>query len=218
MAERIDIRNKLPHNNNAPKRAVGKITKIIVHHDGVEVKGDYDPIARYKQHANYHINKDWNGDGKKDGSGIMYHFTIDWKGRVYITRNFEETLWHCGNYQVNLASIAICLDGNFEVQQPTKEQLTSLKELLINLSTQHPEFPADFNDIFGHREISSTACPGKNLLPFVQEIRNKKGQIDIPGEKDEEKEQLRAENEELKRKLQKAHDRINKAKQILEGN
>ena len=57
-------------------------------------------------------------------------------------------------------------------QKPTREQLEALQQLLVNLCTKHPEFPADQNDVFGHREISSTACPGNELFPYVVQFRN----------------------------------------------
>jgi len=109
----------------------------------------------------------------------MYHYTIDREGNLYFCRNLGEALWHCGDYRKNLESIAICLDGHLTNQKPSKAQLVTLAEFLTGLSTQHPEFPASFKDIFGHREISATNCPGDNLIKFVQDFREKKGQINI---------------------------------------
>jgi len=65
---------------------------------------------------------------------------------------------------------------------PTREQYEALKQLLDWLCTQNPQFPADQNDVFGHREVSDsyTACPGDLLLPFVQEYRNTNGNPNIP--------------------------------------
>jgi len=174
-----DIRKQLAYRNIAPHRKISDIKFIILHHDAVEVTPNYDPLVRYKSEAKFHYNKDWNGDGKADGSGIMYHYKIDYDGNLYFCRNLGEALWHCGNYQKNLESIAICLDGHLTNQKPSKAQLVTLAEFLRGLSTQHPEFPASFKDIFGHREISATNCPGDNLIKFVQDFREKKGQINV---------------------------------------
>lgn len=174
-----DIRHQLIYRDTAPHRAINTIKFIVVHHDAVEAPTDYDPLALYKREANGHYHKDWDGDGKADGSGLMYHYKIDRKGNIYFCRNLDEALWHCGNYTKNLQSIAICLDGHLTNQLPTKAQLLSLKEFLTGLCTQHPEFPADFDDVFGHREISATNCPGDNLIKFVQDFRNKGGQVNV---------------------------------------
>jgi len=174
-----DIRNQLIYRDTAPHRAINTIKFIVVHHDAVEAPADYDPLALYKREADHHYHKDWDGDGKADGSGLMYHYKIDRKGNIYFCRNLDEALWHCGNYTKNLQSLAICLDGHLTNQLPTKAQLLSLKEFLTGLCTQHPEFPADFDDVFGHREISATNCPGDNLIKFVQDFRNKGGQVNV---------------------------------------
>jgi len=174
-----DVRNQLAYRDTAPHRPINTIKYIVIHHDAVEVTQGYDPLARYKSEANFHYNKDWNGDGKADGSGLMYNYKIDYNGDIYFCRNLGEALWHCGNYQKNLESIAVCLDGHLTNSKPSRAQLVSLAEFLRGLCTQHPEFPADFKDIFGHREISATNCPGDNLIKFVQDFREKKGQINV---------------------------------------
>jgi len=185
-----DIRNQLAYRNTAPHRAINSIKCIVVHHDAVEAPAEYNPIERYKGEARFHYNKDWNGDGKPDGSGLMYHYKIDRKGNIYLCRNLGEALWHCGNYTKNLQSIAICLDGHLTNQKPTKAQLQSLKDFLFGLCTQHPEFPAGFSNVFGHREISATNCPGDNLIKFVQDFRNKKGQVNVDNYPQETEENL----------------------------
>lgn len=157
-----------PENN----RPVGNIKKIVVHHDAVIRPHDYDSVARYKSEAKDHY--------ARLGPGLQYHFKIDNTGTIFKIRPFNITTWHCGDLAVNKTSLAICVDGNFEEQVPTKEQYEALKQLLDNLCTQHPEFPADQNDVFGHREIHATACPGKNLIDFVVNYRNNNGNIDIP--------------------------------------
>ena len=63
---------------------------------------------------------------------------------------------HCENY--NSVSIGICLEGNFEIEQPTEKQLTSLSELIQYLKKKYGNV-----QIVGHRDLNATACPGKNL-------------------------------------------------------
>lgn len=155
--------------NPAPPetRPEGNIRKVICHHDAVVRPHNYDSVARYRNEAAVHY--------KSLGPGLQYHVKIDNVGQIFWIRPFTATLWHAGNLAVNKTSIAICLDGYFHPgvnQKPTREQLEALQQLLVNLCTKHPEFPADQNDVFGHREISSTACPGNELFPYVVQFRN----------------------------------------------
>ncbi|MCK9461630.1 MAG: N-acetylmuramoyl-L-alanine amidase [Proteobacteria bacterium] len=143
--------------------SIGSITHIIVHHDAEWRPEAYDDLTRYRSQANFHI-----GRGE---DGLQYHYKISNMGDVYQCRNLADTLWHCGNYPINRASIAICLDGNFEEQQPTAQQIQALSDLLDELCTRHPEFPADKNTVFGHREVGASACPGRNLIGLVQKYR-----------------------------------------------
>lgn len=156
-------------------RPVGNITSIIVHHDAATRPHDYDSVARYRSEAAAHY--------QNLGPGLQYHFKIDNVGEIFWIRPFNATLWQAGDLAVNRTSIAICLDGYFHSpvnQQPTREQLEALKQLLDWLCTQHPEFPATTGDVYGHRQVTATACPGDLLFPYVDEYR-RTGEITIPG-------------------------------------
>lgn len=155
--------------NPAPPatRPVGNIQKIVVHHDAVARPHNYDTMARLRNEAAVHY--------KNLGPGLQYHYSIDNTGEIFYIRPHTATLWHAGNLAVNRTSIAIKLDGYFHPsvnQKPTREQLEALQQLLVNLCTQHPEFPASQGNVYGHREISATACPGNELFPYVVQFRN----------------------------------------------
>jgi len=116
-----------------------------------------------------HIKNGW--------PGLAYHFIVLKNGNIYQINNFEDVTWHDTH---NYDSIGVCVHGYFHPEYnetPTKEQLTSLDYLLDQLCTQHPEFPADFDDVKGHRERSSTACPGDLLFPKVVDYRTKLGDV-----------------------------------------
>ncbi len=69
------------------------------------------------------------------------------------------------NQEVNLSAISIVLAGDFDVEEPTEEQLTSLRALVKELdSTYH------FKAIVGHRDASPSSCPGKYLLDAIKDI------------------------------------------------
>lgn len=170
-----DVRGDGYLNPTPPEyRPVGNITSIIVHHDAATRPHDYDTMARLRNEAALHY--------QNLGPGLMYHFSIDNVGEIFWVRGFDATLWHAGDLNVNRTSIAIKLDGYFHSpinQQPTREQLEALKQLLDWLCTQHPEFPASQPDVYGHREITATACPGDIFFPYVVQYRQT-GNISIP--------------------------------------
>ena len=88
--------------------------------------------------------------------GIGYHFYIDKQGVIWRGRPEEMSGSHALDY--NSVSIGICLSGNFEIEQPTDNQLKSLSELLQHLKQKYGNV-----QVVGHRDLNATACPGKNL-------------------------------------------------------
>lgn len=151
------------------QRDVKTISKITVHHTANPRLDDkHDEIMRSEMST--HVDK--NG-----WPGLSYHYIIFPDGTIYKINNHEDVTWH-DTY--NFDSLAVCLQGYFHTphnQKPTKEQLLSLKALLDELCTLHPEFPADQDDVLGHRERSVTACPGDLFFPYVVEYRTKLGDV-----------------------------------------
>lgn len=163
-----DIRAKLPRRGTWMTRPLNAIKGISVHWDAQLAPVNYDPVARYIGQANYHINKDWGGGSR--GDGLQYHIKIDRRGRVYLTRNFEEVLWNVS--AANYSYIGICMDGLN--QAPTREQIEALQRVLKVLTTQAPEIPAGQAQVRGHKEVpsNSTVCCGTFMKATVN-FRNK---------------------------------------------
>lgn len=150
-------------------RKVDAIKKNTVHHTGSRAGGSHEDILN----ALFDVHH-----GKNDWPGIGYHFVIMKDGAIYQLNEFTEVTWHDTH---NWDSIGIALHGYFHPEYdevPTAEQLKALDWLLDRLCTQHPEFPADHDDVLGHRERSSTACPGNHLFPKVVEYRTNLGDVD----------------------------------------
>lgn len=136
---------------------------IVIHHDAVLMPARYNTLARLKQEAQTHINKGWGH--------ISYHYSIDNIGDIYQCLPETEVGYHCGKLAINKKSIAIKLDGNFEVQKPTIKQIKSLKKLLVYLTMQRPDLPKVVRaSVKGHRQIKATKCPGKNLFPLINKF------------------------------------------------
>ncbi|HMS92381.1 MAG TPA: peptidoglycan recognition family protein, partial [Candidatus Saccharibacteria bacterium] len=145
-------------------RNVGTITSISIHHNAIQRAKDYDSVALYRNEAASHY--------QNLGPGLQYHYTIDNVGQIFAIR--PHTTWlHAVGSAENTTMLAICLDGNFENQQPTREQFEALYQLLENLCEQHPEFPATWPDVRSHNDYSATACCGANLRGRIFAIQDK---------------------------------------------
>lgn len=145
------------------QRSVGEITSISVHHDAVDRSHDYDSVARMHTEAAEHY--------VRLGNGLQYHDVIDNQGTIYHVR--PDNLWlNVVGSSENRTTYAIKLDGNFETQQPTREQLEALFQRLLQLCTQRPDFPATWPNVRPHADFSATACCGLNLRNRIYAIQD----------------------------------------------
>ena len=106
---------------------------------------------------------------KRNYGDIGYHFLIDYAGRVWEGRSLRHEGAHVSGQ--NLANIGVVLLGNFEVQRPCEKQLTTLRRIVKTLCGHYGIPP---NKVYGHRDLSPSACPGKNLYPFVEQIKRER--------------------------------------------
>ena len=97
---------------------------------------------------------------------IAYHYIIDRAGRIWQGRNIIYQGAHAKHN--NSHNIGIMCLGNFEIQTPTGLQVASLELLCRSLMQGYDIVPSK---LYGHKELKSTACPGKNLFPYVKKIR-----------------------------------------------
>ena len=124
-----------------------KTNFIVVHHTGVTADQSLQAI-----HA-FHKGLGW--------AGIGYHFLIRKDGVVYDGRPVHTIGAHVRGY--NSRSIGIALTGNFETQEPTSAQLETLRVLLNSMKRRYPGAT-----IVGHRDLTTTLCPGRNLMAWLK--------------------------------------------------
>lgn len=164
------------------QRSVGQIGSIAVHHNAIIRPHDYDSVASIKSETAGHYNR--------LGPGLQYHIVIDNVGTIFLTRPLTTWLYAVGSAE-NVTTINICLDGNMEVQQPTREQLEALYQYLKYLCTQRPDFPATWPDVRPHASYTATACCGANLRNRIYAIESdataqaqllNQGEFDWPSE------------------------------------
>lgn len=126
-----------------------KPTQIIYHHSASSNKS---PESIHE----YHKSNGW--------SGIGYQYYIGKDGIIYNGRPENAEGAHTKGQNKN--SIGICLEGNFEDEEMTMEQIQSLYEISIYITLKY-----DIYKIIGHGDIGQTLCPGKNF--HVEKMRDR---------------------------------------------
>ncbi len=91
------------------------------------------------------------------GYYVGYHFVIEIDGKTTQTRKISEAGAHTRGYNNH---IGICLTGNFEKEEPTRQQIDSLIDLLTKLEGK----------VVGHKDLAATLCPGKNFYKSIKKI------------------------------------------------
>jgi len=136
---------------------------VYVHHSAVEAFGP--PALREFQR--FHMRPE--AEGGKGMRDIAYNFLIDRDDTIWEGRGWGKS--HGGNRGAdNSLSHSICLMGNFEIVGLPAPQETSLIRLLREGARRGAW---RLTDIRGHRQEAdaSTACPGKNVMARLPEIR-----------------------------------------------
>lgn len=94
-----------------------------------------------------------------------YHWLVRMNGEAERLLPDTAVGWHAGNWDVNCRSIGICLDNDYEKQDPAPEVLQAVKKLV------HTEYPHVLDtQIVGHKEITDTICPGSNFTSWKQQL------------------------------------------------
>lgn len=126
-----------------------KPTDLVFHHTASKTLAPEDI-------NNMHIQEGWGGIG--------YHFYIRKDGTIY--RGRPENIVGAHAIGRNRNSIGICLEGNFETEDPTEEQKNSLVKISTDMIIKY-----NLEGILGHRDVYETLCPGKNFP--MEEIKNR---------------------------------------------
>lgn len=147
----------------AKLKLMNGVTRITIHHEGsAKPNTDTTPTqvaAKLRLIQKQHRQRLGAGD-------IGYHFIIDRTGTIWQGRDWKYQGAHASGANSN--NVGIMLLGNFEIQQPTAQQLASLMRLTASLMRKYA-VPA--TRIYGHADLCKTQCPGRNLLPHVTAMK-----------------------------------------------
>lgn len=109
------------------------------------------------------------------GTGISYNVIIFPSGRAYQGVSFNRRGTHTGGR--NSTTRSICFAGNFEVAVPSDAALATAAEIYDDGKGKWWKQDAP---LYGHRSVSQTACPGKNLYARLELIRTGAIEVDNP--------------------------------------
>jgi LysM repeat protein len=136
--------------------------KITVHHTTDNPKYPKRNNALFvKVIQNYHQKK-------RKWADIAYHYLISKDGEIFEGRLLSNLGAHVKNH--NTGNIGIALLGDFnrdQVPDLQKEALTTLIKAL------QERYDIATNQIFRHKDLGDTDCPGKHCAKFVQDFRSK---------------------------------------------
>lgn len=136
------------------------IYRVTVHHSGDEDDASDAPMDALRLFEKIHKHtKGW--------ACIGYHFIIDKNGRVYEGRPLQYQGAHAVGVN-NVGNIGICLIGDFDHEQVPSEQRLSL---IVTLDRLCDRYGIEKAQVFGHREFKATDCPGRYLMPIVEQYR-----------------------------------------------
>lgn len=141
---------------------------IVIHHTSVRQQPNVSLERKMQGLQSFSRVPGKVGNNPKPAWGdVPYHFYVDARGRVAEGRdvNFAGD----SNTKYDLKDrIQVVLEGDFEREEPSAQQLAALQELLTMLSAKYKISP---QRITGHNDHAATDCPGKNLKRHFQNLR-----------------------------------------------
>lgn len=95
-------------------------------------------------------------DGRKVEHFCPYHWIVRSDGTAERLLWDDERGWHSGNWQVNMRSIGIVLDGDFSSAEPPKAMLATCAQLI----RAYEVVVGKPLTLLGHTDVKATKCPG----------------------------------------------------------
>ncbi|TAN32716.1 N-acetylmuramoyl-L-alanine amidase [Patescibacteria group bacterium] len=129
---------------------------IMLHHSAVSYDKNPD---QFDANNNYH-KAQWNFKGSL-GFYLGYNYEISKTGLTRQARADGEVTAACYQKDMNDGRcIHICMDGHFDQEKPTPEQIEALRKLLKQKFEEHN---IKRENLIFHRDYAPKTCPGSNL-------------------------------------------------------
>ncbi len=166
----IDVVDQLPRHPTLPPytNRTEPIRKIVIHHTDTPKDMTVEQIARYHVFGTSPYKDPW--------PGIGYHYVIAPDGTIYWTQRHETRSYHVGaanNYCLGVSLIGRFMIKNYDgTVQPPEDQLPTPAQMdaaarLVAWLMEAVNVP-DIENVVGHKEVGTTACPGDQWLRGVR--------------------------------------------------
>lgn len=131
---------------------------VIVHHSATDRDATtFEAIKRYHMDVRGYDN-------------VGYHRVITGDGVIHNGMPENMVGYHCKHDGYNYDSVGVCLTGNFDEQDPSDAQLSSLREVIERWRGKY-DIPLE-RTLTHLGTGAATACPGRNLNAWVEAYRS----------------------------------------------
>ncbi len=132
--------------------------RLTLHHTAVGQTTLAQGPARARQHQRYHQSLGW--------SDLAYHFLVDRSGLAYEGRDVRFRGDTATTYDPT-GHFLVCMEGDFDVQEPTDAQLETTVALFAWASQR---FGIDASTLAGHGDYAVTSCPGSAVSSMLPDL------------------------------------------------
>jgi hypothetical protein len=145
-------------------------SRVTVHHTATKQNPSAPLAQKMRALQNFSQNPGRVGAGgplKPAWPDVPYHFYVGADGRIAEGRDVNYAGDTNTDYDPS-GHILIVLEGDFEREEPSAEQIKALHELAAWAAAAW-RVPAD--EIKGHDDYAATLCPGKNLRKLLPDLQ-----------------------------------------------
>lgn len=144
-------------------------TYITIHHAGVPTKPDVSTAQKLRNLQAFSQREDKLASGRTKPAwpDVPYHYYIGTDGIIAEGRQFVYVGDTNTEYDPT-GHVLICLEGNFETEQPTPAQLESMRKMTLWLAHEWRIKP---EHIKSHKDYAKTECPGAALYKELPALR-----------------------------------------------
>lgn len=151
-----------PRHDDGDLTLTGFAEAVAIHHTTTHIDDANSPEAERE-----HMRELEKIGEKRFGTGISYNVVIFPSGRAYQGCSFHRRGTHTGGHNSTVRSIAYV--GNFETEYPTDAALSKGARIIEEGRNRWWRFNAPIN---GHRDYTATACPGRNLYKYLDDLES----------------------------------------------